>query len=51
MKEDNNIMIGMAKRLAASGEITEEEARREYKEVKEAQIEEYMNECLYDEQF
>ena len=38
-------------KLVESGEITEEEARREYKEVKEAQIEEYMNECLYDEQF
>ena len=41
-------------KLVESGEITEEEAeeaRREYEEVKEAQIEEYMNECLYDEQF
>jgi polyhydroxyalkanoate synthesis regulator phasin len=34
--------------LVENGEITEEEARREYKE---AQAEEYMNECLYDEQF
>ena len=34
-------------KLVESGEMTEEEARREYREYKEAQIEEYMN----DEQF
>ena len=33
------------------GEMTEGEARREYREYKEAQTEAYMNECLYDEQF
>lgn len=37
--------------LVESGEMTEEEARREYREYEEAQDEEYMNECLYDEQF
>ena len=37
--------------LVESGEITEEEARWEYKEYKEARTEEYMNECLYGEQF
>ena len=34
-------------KLVENGEMTEEEARREYKEYKEAQAEEYMN----DEQF
>lgn len=38
-------------KLVENGEITEEEARQEYREYKEAQIEEYMNEYLYDEQF
>jgi polyhydroxyalkanoate synthesis regulator phasin len=37
--------------LVKNGEMTEEEARQEYREYKEAQAEEYMNECLYDEQF
>lgn len=35
-------------KLVESGEMTEEEARREYIE---AQEEEYMNECVYNEQF
>lgn len=38
-------------KLVKNGEMTEEEARREYEEYKKAQEEEYMNECLYDEQF
>ena len=38
-------------KLVESGEMTEEEARREYIEYKEAQAEEYMNECVYREQF
>lgn len=38
-------------KLVESGEMTEEEARREYIEYKEAQAEEYMNECVYSEQF
>lgn len=33
--------------LVKSGEMTEEEARREYRE---AQEEEYMNECLADKE-
>ncbi len=37
--------------LVKNGEITEEEARREYREYKEAQTEEYMDECVYSEQF
>ena len=37
--------------LVENGEMTEEEARQEYREYKEAQAEEYMNECLYGEQF
>lgn len=37
--------------LVESGEMTEKEARQEYREYKEAQTEEYINECLYDEQF
>ena len=37
--------------LVENGVMTEEEARQEYREYKEAQEEEYMNECLYDEQF
>lgn len=38
-------------KLVESGEMTEEEARQEYREYIEAQTEEYMNECLYNEQF
>jgi polyhydroxyalkanoate synthesis regulator phasin len=37
--------------LVESGEMTEEEARQEYREYKEEQAKEYMNECLYGEQF
>lgn len=38
-------------KLVESGEMTEEEARQEYREYIEAQTEEYENECLYNEQF
>ena len=38
-------------KLVKNGEMTEEEARREYREYKEAQVKEYMDECLYGEQF
>ena len=38
-------------KLVESGEMTEEEARREYREYKEAQEKEYMDECVYSEQF
>lgn len=37
--------------LVESGEMTEQEARREYREYKESQAKEYMNEYLCDEQF
>ena len=37
--------------LVKSGEMTEEEARREYREYIEAQAKEYMNEYLCNEQF
>ena len=36
--------------LVESGEMTEKEARQEYREYKEAQAEEYTNECPYGEQ-
>ena len=37
--------------LVESGEMTEEEARREYRENIEAQAKEYINEYLCNEQF
>lgn len=36
-------------KLVENEEMTEEEARQEYREYKKAQVEEYMNECAYSE--
>lgn len=37
--------------LVESGEMTEEEARQEYRAYKEEQANQYLDDCLYGEQF